>query len=252
MDLIDVACAAQKYGALSLTLIIPYFGYSTMERKTKDYEVVKAKVRARMLSAIPRAKMGNSILFLDLHSEGIPYYTEGDITPHHIYSEPQIVAAIENLGIQHKLCVASTDAGRAKWVQSIANRMEATPAFCVKTRKSGTETKLEAASNAVCGKHTVIFDDMIRTGGSLLDAVNAYTVAKAAKIDVATTHGIFPNNSHKKILAHPKVGRLLVSDSLPHVYDLKRKLPKADRERFIIMPYAKVWAQKIKEHVLGL
>ena len=53
LELYDMACAIAKYGARRLTIVIPYFGYSTMERSTKHGEVVTAKTRARLLSAIP-------------------------------------------------------------------------------------------------------------------------------------------------------------------------------------------------------
>jgi len=78
LEIYDLACALVKYGARSLDLIIPYFGYSTMERAVKLGEVVTAKTRARLLSSIPSASQGNRALLLDLHSDGIPHYFEGN------------------------------------------------------------------------------------------------------------------------------------------------------------------------------
>src|SRR5437868_10337997 len=60
LEVFDLACTAVAEGARSLTLVIPYFGYSTMERATSRGEVVGAKTRARLLSAIPRAHAGNA------------------------------------------------------------------------------------------------------------------------------------------------------------------------------------------------
>src|SRR5687768_3319963 len=77
LEIYDLACALAKYGARRLTLVIPYFGYSTMERATRPGEVVVAKTRARLLSSIPAAPAGVRVLLLDLHSAGIPYYFEG-------------------------------------------------------------------------------------------------------------------------------------------------------------------------------
>src|SRR5947209_10689704 len=73
-----LGCAAVKHGARSLVLVVPYFGYSTMERSTRPGEVVTAKVVARQLSVIPRAARGNWLLLMDLHAAGIVYYFEGD------------------------------------------------------------------------------------------------------------------------------------------------------------------------------
>lgn len=72
LELYDLACAVVEGGAATLTMVCPYFGYSTMERAVKRGESVMAKNRARIVSSIPRAKLGNRILLLDLHSEGIP------------------------------------------------------------------------------------------------------------------------------------------------------------------------------------
>src|SRR5262249_45008458 len=72
-----LGCTAVLYGARSLLLVIPYFGYSTMERAVRPGEVVAAKTIARQLSAIPRAAEGTRVLLMDLHSAGIVHYFEG-------------------------------------------------------------------------------------------------------------------------------------------------------------------------------
>ncbi len=68
LSLYDLACGLVKYGAKRLSLVVPYFGYSTMERATRPGEVVTAKTRARLLSAIPPAAFGNRLFLLDLHA----------------------------------------------------------------------------------------------------------------------------------------------------------------------------------------
>src|SRR5208283_3791189 len=87
-DIYRLGCAAAKHGARSLVLVIPYFGYSTMERAVRPGEVVTAKTIARQLSAIPRAAQGNRVLLMDLHATGIVYYFEGDIVALELYAEP--------------------------------------------------------------------------------------------------------------------------------------------------------------------
>ncbi|GIV44188.1 MAG: hypothetical protein KatS3mg035_1311 [Bacteroidia bacterium] len=87
LNLYDLGYGIVKSGARSLTLVIPYFGYSTMERSVKDGEIVKAKTRAKILSAIPEPPEGNKVLLLDLHSEGIPHYFGEHITATHLYGK---------------------------------------------------------------------------------------------------------------------------------------------------------------------
>src|SRR5262245_30286754 len=190
-ELYRVGCAAVKYGASRLILAIPYFGYSTMERATKPGEVVTAKTVARQLSAIPRAPAGNWVLLMDLHASGIVYYFEGDTFATDLYAESVVVAAIERLGLS-KLCLASADMGRAKWVETFANRFDAPVALIHKKRLSGSHTRIAAVVGDVAGMDVVIFDDMIRTGGSLIQAAETYLSAGARSVHAVAAHVILP------------------------------------------------------------
>src|SRR5947209_15540739 len=114
-------------------LVVPYLGYSTMERATRPGEVVAAKVIARQLSAVPRAPAGNRVLLMDLHAAGIVYYFEGDTVALELYAEAKLVPAIERLGLSRPV-LASTDMGRAKWVETFANRLHAPVALIHKRR----------------------------------------------------------------------------------------------------------------------
>jgi ribose-phosphate pyrophosphokinase len=198
LELFDLACAVVKQGALSLTLVIPFMAYSTMERAVKPGEIVKAKTRAMLLSSIPQAPMGNCVLLFDLHSEGLPHYFNETIRPAHIYCKDIVMdACVELYG--NNFVIASTDAGRAKWVESLANEMGVNAAFVFKRRISSDETQVTSISADVKGKNVVIYDDMIRTGGSLINAAKAYHEAGAAEISVITTHGLFTDNAIERI-----------------------------------------------------
>lgn len=256
LHLIDVACACAKYGANSISMIIPYLGYSTMEKATMDGDVVKAKVRARMLSAIPQAKEGNTILFLDLHADGITHFLEGDTRGFHIYSQETMCQAISHAvgDPSTKFCVGSTDAGRSKWVQSLANRLGVDAVTAQKTRHSGSEVSLDDIQGKMKGKVVAIYDDMIRTGGSLLQAARGYREYGATKVVALTTHGVFPNNSLEKILeAKFNDGHLIESlactDSIPKVHELVANLPQNLKERVTILPTFPIWLDAIRNHL---
>ncbi|HLU67171.1 MAG TPA: ribose-phosphate pyrophosphokinase-like domain-containing protein, partial [Kofleriaceae bacterium] len=111
LEVYDLACALVQYGAARLTLVIPYFGYSTMERAVHPGEVVTAKTRARLLSSLPPASYGNRMFFLDLHSEGIPHYFEGAITPFHVYAKALVKRAASAFAAEDDFVMACTDAG---------------------------------------------------------------------------------------------------------------------------------------------
>jgi len=224
LTLYDLASAIVKFDAKKLTIVIPYFGYSTMERAIKRGEIVTAKTRARLLSSIPNAKDGNHVIMIDLHSAGIPYYFEGDITTKHLYAKNVVKEAALNLAKElnySDFILASTDAGRAKWVESLANDMEVSGAFVLKRRISGSNTQVTAINADVKGKLVIIYDDMIRTGGSLINAAQAYKDAGAKEIAVISTHGLLPDESINKIKNSGLFKKVIVTDSHPNAVKLE-------------------------------
>ncbi len=220
LELYDLACAIEKYGANSLTLIIPYFGYSTMERAVKTGEIVTAKTRARLLSSIPITRGGNRLIMLDLHSEGIPHYFEGNIRPIHLYCKALIIEACTEL-YGKDFILACTDAGRAKWVESLANDMDINAAFVFKRRISGENTEITGINADVDNKAVIIYDDMIRTGGSLINAAKAYKDAGAKEITAITTHGLFSNQAIVKLKQSGLFKKVISTDTHPNVQAIK-------------------------------
>ena len=227
LELFDSACAAVMYGAQKLTLLVPYFGYSTMERAVKEGEVVKAKARARLLSAIPRSPLGNEIHLVDLHTEGLVHYFENGTFARHIYANRVICDGIKAYAGKFPFVLGSVDAGRAKWVQSLAHDLNAPAAFALKQRISATETKLVALSQSQFEPDAVVFiyDDMIRTGGSLIEAAQAYSTAGAKRIVAVATHAVLPGGSLERIERSGLIERVIVTDSHPRGVELARSSP---------------------------
>ena len=215
LELYDMACHCAKAGARTITIIIPYYGYSTMERAVKSGEIVKAKTRARLLSSIPFS-FKLKIAFIDLHSEGIPHYLEGNIQPVHLYGKKVIMEMAKKISGVENFVLASTDAGRAKWVESLANDMKVDCAVITKRRSSGSETEIVGINADVKDKIVVIYDDMIRTGGSLINAGTAYKNAGASKVYAIATHGILPNDSIFKLKASGVFEKVATTDTHPN------------------------------------
>ncbi len=217
--LYDLACAVVKHGAQRLTLVVPYFGYSTMERAVHPGEVVTAKTRARLFSAVPQASGGNRVLLLDLHSEGIPHYFEGGITAIHLSGRELLCEAIREEG-GADFVLGSTDTGRAKWVEALANRLGVDAAIILKRRISGSETQVVAVSAEVSGRSVVIYDDMVRTGGSLIGAARTFRDAGATRVVAVCTHGVFPPGAFARLEASGLFARVVATDSHPNAVAL--------------------------------
>lgn len=224
LELFDIACGLVDEGCRSLTLVIPYFGYSTMERSTKPGEVVSAKARARLLSAIPKPPCGLRIGFLDLHSEGLPHYLEGDLRSDHLYAKPLILSAARKLG-GRAVSLGCVDAGRAAWVASLARDLGVPAAFVLKRRRPGGKVEVVAGDDSVAGRTVVIYDDMIRTGASLIAAARAYRAGGAKEVFAVATHGVFTPGAVAAIEGSGVIAKIICTDSHPRAV--------ASRSRFV-------------------
>ncbi len=221
LELYDLASGCIQLGAYSLTIIIPFFGYSTMERAVKYGEIVKAKTRAVLFSSLPNTSRGNRIVMIDLHVDGITWYFENDVRPVHLYAKEFVMNTALELAAGKPFVLASTDAGRAKWVESLANDLHVPAAFAFKRRLSGDETAITAISADVKNKTVIIYDDMIRTGGSLIHAAQSYRDAGAGDIFVITTHGIFAGNGFEKIKSSGLIKKVVCTDTHPGAMAIK-------------------------------
>jgi len=220
LELYDLACAVVDNGATTLSLIVPWYGCATMDRASKPGEAVTAKNRARIFSSIPAAKLGNQILLLDLHNEGIPHYFEGSLHPVHVSAKPVIEDLIRGLA-GPRFVIGSTDAGRAKWVATIAYDLGVPAGFVYKRRLGAEETEVMAVSTKLDGETVVIYDDMIRTGGSLLHAARAYRDAGAGKLVAIATHAVFPNDAFVHVRESGLFDAIAATNSHPHALALR-------------------------------
>jgi len=225
MELYDLAQGIVHGNAKSLSIIIPYFGYATMERAVEKGEIVKAKNRALLFSSIPMCAEANKVYLMDLHAEGIPYYFDRDIRSTHIYCKSIVMDAARELA-GTDFVLAATDAGRAKWVESLANELNVRSAFVYKHRSNKGETSITGVNANVEGKKVIIYDDMIRTGGSLMQAAVAYQEKGATKIYAITTHGLFTNNALARIEAQGIIQKVISTNTHPAVFQQNSKLLK--------------------------
>ncbi len=200
LELYDLGFAISRAGARSLSIVMPYFGYATMERAVLPGEVVTAKTRARLISSIPPCEGGTRVVLFDLHTDGIEFYFGDSHLTRHVYGAPLITRAVRDMTQGRKFVLGATDAGRAKWVQSLAKTLGVEPAFVYKVRDPTSGALQVTGVNAdVRGVEVVVYDDMIRTGASLLQAGRAYLDAGAARVHAIASHLVLPGNSLEKL-----------------------------------------------------
>ncbi len=216
LELYDLGFAISRAGARSLSIVMPYFGYSTMERAVLPGEVVTAKTRARLISAIPPCEGGTRVILFDLHTDGIEFYFGDGHLTRHVYGAPIITRLVRNLVQGEPFVLGATDAGRAKWVESLAKTLGVEPAFVYKRRDSGSGALRVTGVNAdVRGLDVVVYDDMIRTGSSLLQAGRAYLEAGARRVHAVASHLVLPGDSFAKLESAGVFASISGTDSHP-------------------------------------
>lgn len=216
LELYDLGCGIAHGGARSLAILMPYFGYSTMERAVREGEVVVAKTRARLISSIPSCEGGTRVYLFDLHTDGIAFYFDDRILTRHLYGAPIVTDLVRRVMGDRPFVLGACDAGRAKWVQSLAQRIGVEPAFVYKHRDAKSGTLSVTGVNAdVAGREVVIYDDMIRTGSSLLQAGEAYRAAGATAVHAVASHLVLPGASYARLVESKVLDTVLGTDSHP-------------------------------------
>lgn len=216
----DLAHAVVRQGALRLTWVCPYFGYQTMERAARPGEVVAAKTRARLMSAVPRAPLGNQVLLVDLHAAGLPHYFDDEVSAFHLYAKPLALEAARALG-GPDLVLAAPDAGRAAWVESLAADLGADTAFVSKRRRSGSETEVARVEADVDGRAVVIYDDMVRSGSTLVEAARAFRARGARAVFAVVTHLVLPGEAVDRLRQPGALDGLAGTDTHPRAREVE-------------------------------
>ncbi|MCB0317639.1 MAG: bifunctional nicotinamidase/pyrazinamidase [Bdellovibrionales bacterium] len=200
----------------TLTIVVPFYRYSTQERSKRRGEVAIAKNRAQMLSDLPKTTELNKVILIDLHAEVIEsFFNRDQITPIQIHAEKLIATAIST-HVGSNTVIASADTGRHEAVISLANLLESPHALINKVRISSTETKIVGEIKGdVKGKDVIIYDDMIRSGGTALGAARKYLDAGAKSVTLAATHADFTADAVEKLKNSGLFKQLIVTDTWP-------------------------------------
>ncbi|MFT3713710.1 MAG: ribose-phosphate pyrophosphokinase [Archangium sp.] len=208
LSLITDAC--QRAGAASVTAVIPYLGYARHDRRVSGREPLGARVVAELLAA----GRVDRVVCLDLHSRAV----EGCF-PRPVEHADAVPLLIEHVrrSIQSPAVVVSPDLGAVKRAEAFARPLGLPVAVVHKQRLSGDQVKAQGVVGEVAGKHVVVVDDMISTGGTLAEAVRTVIDHGAlAPVTVVASHGLFVGPARERLAALP-LARVVVTDSVPEI-----------------------------------
>ena len=209
----------------SLTVVLPFYPVGTMERVFEEGQVATANTYAQMFSNLPSCGKPTRLIVYDLHTLQNRFYLHGNAIASLQTTVPLLLERIKNTPID---CIAFPDDGAAKRFGSMFKDLGYEIVTCGKTR-DGDKRVVIIQDGDPSGKHVVIVDDLVQTGGTLYECGLALKAAGAEEVNAFVAHGVFPNHSWKKFLSSGERGdcfkRFYLTNSIPTVTD---HIPKND------------------------
>lgn len=210
MELLIMIDALKRASASRITAVIPFFGYARQDRKDQPRVPITAKLVANLLTTAG----ANRILTMDLHAGQIQGFF--DIPVDHLFAIGVFIDYFKKLKIPSKdLVIVSPDVGSIKMARSYAKRLSAGLAIIDKRRDSPDKTEVMHILGEVENKHAIITDDLIATGSSLIEAVDALKKFGTKSIRAAITHGVLSGPAVERISKCKDLKELLITDSIP-------------------------------------
>jgi len=262
----------------SIRFVIPYLGYSTMEREVKPGEVITAYTNTLILDSIPSAmRVKNIFLLFDLHCTTIKNFFRNS-TAFEVYYNKLLIEEVERLlkdykvedfdkaqALRHPLddkekyknvIFGSADLGRPLWVESFAKHFGTEIAFINKHRVFESIKTDDTPIGNVKGSHVIIYDDMLRSGTTILQAIDTYINNGAKSVDVVISHcGVINEEVLRKFIEHPHIKHIITTNSHPNAYlidKIKKEMKskddnKLDTDKFKIIDISRLIVDKLNE-----
>jgi len=209
-ELVDLIAGGRYWNARTVNVVIPYLGYSTMERaKPESGEIPKGITRTRQIFRT----RPDFVAFVDLHSEAVLHAHAGDVRTRHIWTEELAVEKIRAMKLTDYVLV-SPDYGFSKRVARLAGRLSCPHTAANKDRYDVDKTIVSQLSSAVKGRTAIICDDMIRTGGSMLQTADRCYEAGAEGVMVMATHLVLSGDARSRFKAKG-INRIIGADTYP-------------------------------------
>lgn len=231
MELLFMADAMRRSSAEKIVAVIPYFGYSRQDYQMAPREPVSARVVADLLEAVGVT----NVVTIDIHSVkaqgffGIPFDNLNTTRIASEFLEKTLQLDTENL------VVVSPDAGGVRRAHDFAARLSAPLAIIHKRRPKPGEVHVTHVVGDVAGKTCLMIDDMVDTGGSLINGAQALKDAGAKAVYAYAAHAVLSDNAAERIDKSPALERLVVTDTIP--------VPKS--KKIVVCPIAPVLAKVI-------
>jgi ribose-phosphate pyrophosphokinase len=198
----------KRASADRITAVIPYFGYARQDRKDQPRVPITAKLVANLLTVAG----ADRILAVDLHAGQIQGFF--DIPVDHLFAVGVFADYFSKCNFDN-VVIVSPDVGGIKTARAYAKRFSAELAIIDKRRDSPEKTEVMHILGEVEGRDAIIVDDLVATGSSLIEAVEALKKAKCKSITAAVTHGVLSGPAIERINKCTNLKELVITDTIP-------------------------------------
>jgi ribose-phosphate pyrophosphokinase len=208
MELLIMVDALRRASAQRVTAVIPYYGHAKQEKKTAGREPISAKLVANLI----RTAGVDRMVTLDLHAAAIEGFF--DIPVDHLRANPILAAEVRRRLDHQDLVVVSPDSGGVGRAYDFLLRIGGHLAIVAKQRPQPDMAEAIEMVGDVDGKTAVIVDDMISTGGTLIEAADTLLDRGAREVIACATHGIFAAGA-VDLIQQSRIKEVVTTDTLP-------------------------------------
>ena len=209
MEQLIMIDAAKRASAKRISAVIPFYGYSRQDKKTRGREPITSRLVADLLTAAG----ADRVLTIDLHTSQIQGFFDKPVD--HLTALPLLADYLEGK-LGSDLVIVSPDAGRVRVAEKFAGRLHAAVAFLHKRRRPDARNVSETLEvvGEVSGRRCVLVDDMIDTAGTITGGAEELISSGAEEVYACATHGILSDPAIDRIKNAP-IKEVVLTNTLP-------------------------------------
>ncbi len=214
MELLLCIDALKRSSAKNITAVIPYFGYARQDRKV----VPRTSISAKLVSNLITKAGADRVVTVDLHAGQIQGFF--DIPVDNLFATPIFARHIKKRIKNKNLICVAPDVGGVERTRALARKLDIGLSIIDKRRPAPGKSQVMSVVGNVGGKTCIIVDDIIDSGGTIVNAADALIKRGAKEVHVYITHGVLSGEAVKKI-KKSKIKKLIITDSINNYDKLK-------------------------------
>jgi ribose-phosphate pyrophosphokinase len=207
MELLIITDALRRSSARRITAVIPYFGYARQDRKSGSRTPISAKLVANLIT---RAGV-DRVMTLDLHALQIQGFF--DIPTDNLFAAPLMVRDIKDRFELNEVMVVSPDVGGVARARGLAKRINTPLSIIDKRRERPGESEVMNVIGEVEGRTCILVDDIVDSGGTLVNAADALIAHGAKEVYAYISHGVLSGGAVTRITSS-RLKELVITDSI--------------------------------------